>query len=971
MFSFDTDSSDDSEQSENDNIEIREEVEKESSFIFSKSKLKNFTPTTWKECMKLENALSGSNSLNGSYDYGGSDGFRMGSAISSMLGSGSSGFKISSLDKGLEDSFEDPLGLVKNNPPGLEDFYREKFNPKKFLATVHHDIEYEKLVNGHHLVEKDEFRHRQMQGLVEENLNGFVKTKSTVADLHERNLIRLDHSESLTKAFIALQHDSKDLFGAMIQRKKKTEAIKEILKIISKYQNVIFIPSIIAQNIEKCDYNQVIHDYKKSRNTQEFFKENSSESQIFSPIFAKVEQQIADLRKILLDKLIQNQDTLKLSSKADPNISLLEDDIVEIPLLDEERERIIAYLLNLDSPDPAWYYLNQIHSFIIRYMESTSKKYIERIKAIQIAYLIKNNRSEKLKKMKQQRMTPQELRSIKKLNSTIENECFKLVRSLEKIMIYYLKSFWTLSQNIINNKYKPDETNIETSIEESSDMSRLQLSLFSKIDPAEKEKQAAKLLQERKEEYEEKITILFKSIIDTYSNNCDIALNEIDNEEVHHYSKCKCVKSIVNCRFVLEDKIGIQRKYLSPLKKYAFTQHKIIIADVWERCITAIRNYKQEENWKQVSEAFQITHTPLKFYNLIRNTIELMRPFMDLKSKNNSKSPFFGLILTNFCECLTEFSETLHDLAFDVSKVDSKKVSDDDSSESDEEFTPIRPHFHNSFSIEIDTSSTQSRREALKEQQLIIVLRNIIHTKNFIIPQLICHLFTLDSTFETLKKDVEYFRISKQNSDIEIIYDGLTTLVLNAYTRRKTIHLYKFIEQSMENTVTYQPSGLRTYALELLLELSLIHSRFESIASGFINIESITMPTFFGIEMDEIYKKDASVNRLNRDETLTSRIFESLCERLSELFIELLIELNRDYLTENEAFQFVIEISFIRNTLKKYENERAEKIYNRIFELIEQLSPYDSRNSKNVKLMKEILKEVTSKTRLQLETLRS
>ena len=86
--------------------------------------------------------------------------------------------------------------------------------------------------------------------------------------------------------------------------------------------------------------------------------------------------------------------------------------------------------------------------------------------------------------------------------------------------------------------------------------------------------------------------------------------------------------------------------------------------------------------------------------------------------------------------------------------------------------------------------------------------------------------------------------------------------------------------------------------------------------------------------------------------------------------MEFLVDSNYEFIGEKTALQLVIEITFIRNTMKKYESDRAKRIFERIFQLIEQLSDWDSSNKQSMKFIKDTLRTVKKQTRLQLESLR-
>jgi len=1033
--------------------------------------LGSIMPLTWQESIRLENAIrkrmgfrrhpsqthttsastnpaQGTGTISRAYGHLGDAKDQHSTSLASIHHTAST--------SGVQNQLEDPLGLVNDNTEGLDEFhYGEKFNPKRFLAKVHKNISYDKLLSGHLLAQKDEFRQKQMQDLVGSNLNRFVKAKDTVVELHDRNILRIEHTETLIRSYIGLQEDSKQLFGKMIKRKKRTEKIKEVLSILKRHQYVFDIPSNIIHNMDRCDYNQVVHDYRKAKNFRALCRERMgiTDVPIFVPIFEKIDSQIDKLRQILFRELQLNMHTLAKREKkrhefdaahrgsisagaagaaagsipgqpttvAPPSTSSMNDNsspLLWVPLLDEERERIITYLLNLDSPvDPAWYYLDQIFTYIVQTMHSTSKKYFGRVQQMQIAFLIKEEQergspkqnSKRSRKCLSSKFTAKELRSIQKLNAAIEHECYKLIRSLGHIMMFYLGHFWTLSENILNNKYTTEgglfvNSSTHASIQDN-------MTSANRMDHDERQEQELKAKEKRLEESQSKIRKMLNEIVDCYTENCNLVLEEVDNGQAHQQTLCRCVQSIVKCHYSLEERINIQKSYLATLKKYTFTQHKHIINETWERTIREIASLCTLENWRPISETVQITHLPLLFFNHMKRTLSLLRPFMELKSRNNARSPFFGIMQTHFCSALEAFAQALHDLAFDKTSHNSPDLFGEDdvdtsaSSGTDEDGYEALRTPHGELDMEQHTiwgASVPIDEMPSKEQQLILVLRNILHTNNMLIPQLEKLLYVLDTPAETLREEISEFHRSTSYSKIDSTYTKLTTMVLDSFIRRKTIQLLKFVEDAMRNNqLTHRPSGLRTYALEMLLELSLIHSRFENIATGSVNNPQIELRGIIGGDISVTFDSDSDdSNEMNsrlkrrrnrkgstkrgpppsnslyklplqqRDETLTTRIFESLCERLAELFMEFLVDSNYETIGENAALQLVIEITFIRKTLKKYESARAKRIYDKIFQLIEQLSNWDPNHKKNTMLIKETLKTVKKQTRLQLESLR-
>lgn len=130
----------------------------------------------------------------------------------------------------------------------------ELFNPCKFLATVHANVEYLKIkVDGSkNLLSTQNQQTKELKNLVQENLEQFINcidciSDSFVSDFKQKRRETSSYDEKMKDCY----RKAKNLFHPLIERREVGERIRSSLLVISKLNLILSIPSCIKEEIAR------------------------------------------------------------------------------------------------------------------------------------------------------------------------------------------------------------------------------------------------------------------------------------------------------------------------------------------------------------------------------------------------------------------------------------------------------------------------------------------------------------------------------------------------------------------------------------------------------------------------------------------------------------------------------------------------------------------------------------------------
>jgi hypothetical protein len=174
------------------------------------------------------------------------------------------------------------------------------------------------------------------------------------------------------------------------------------------------------------------------------------------------------------------------------------------------------------------------------------------------------------------------------------------------------------------------------------------------------------------------------------------------------------------------------------------------------------------------------------------------------------------------------------------------------------------------------------------------------------------------------------FQDSKEFMDIFRVYGDLENYIFDSYLRFKTLFVNQYVKKGIyvgnfDWSRAPQPTQVRPYVIELLMDLALLHFQTEIITDEF-----------------------------------TVQVFSSLNERLSELLWEHIVN-GITSLSVNGATQLDIEITFLNTALSNYSTDTSERLYSKLSKYLKKCAE----NQMNAKLKKQLLDTTMSSTRMQ------
>ncbi|KAI9208400.1 exocyst complex component Sec5-domain-containing protein [Polychytrium aggregatum] len=391
--------SDDSDSDDYEHRHMKGWTDDEEKTIRKYYALETLFPTKWSDMDEGYGAVS-SESPNASSPGAASPG--TGSPIKST-------FPMGPLMAGTADGneFSDPLGIrdtiltkgrKRRNARGAVGvsfaimISNKAFSPRTFLQEVHGTTSFRDLEAGVERLKLSISQRAEVtKDLVKMNFSKFVNAKETIDNFYQemrgKNLVSSDDYgvTPLCKRLENISHDSKGLYGVMLERRSKAEKIRLTLSVLEQWKFFFQLPTSLKDSMKKGRYDAAVRDFKKGKYIvmscfrtlpanfvplatgtnvdREFMVSEGStllppgQQAVFEKVWLEVESIIRNLQKDIQKQL------------SDPWVPL------------EVQERNVNYLLEFDSViDPGRFYLESQYKWIISQLKEAYVKHERLVK---------------------------------------------------------------------------------------------------------------------------------------------------------------------------------------------------------------------------------------------------------------------------------------------------------------------------------------------------------------------------------------------------------------------------------------------------------------------------------------------------------------------------------------------------------------------------------------------------------------
>jgi hypothetical protein len=399
-----------------------------------------------------------------------------------------------------------------------------------------------------------------------------------------------------------------------------------------------------------------------------------------------------------------------------------------------------------------------------------------------------------------------------------------------------------------------------------------------------------KLLKiEQKEMKQNRIAeMINEHIISTYSEKILEVISHIDRGHAHQDTLFKSIKECMDCNNALLQ-LNIPKSFTKLLNDFTNNLKRDYVLNTCMRTMTEIGTLHEVEDY--IVHEKSITNLPVQFQTKLEKFITILSHFVA------KQDPLFNDITSFYLKSIASFADCIHFLAFPTDEL-----------------------------------------SVNKDENLLILLNNCTYTKTQILYSVtfkFIETFHFGSSTHYLK-DVqasvnEFMKINY----IEFsLYENLEKLVIDAFIQRRSIALLPFFNKGIHLAgydwkKSLRPFEIRSFVIEYLVDLALIHSEVEKYAKSH-----------------------------------TEKIFKTLFEIISQLYHQY-IRFELFMVCENAAFQLEIEFEFIQKALGKYETDEILTQFQNLKYYLVAISGY-SLNFNDEHLKTEIIRDFSEKTRVQL-----
>ena len=757
--------------------------------------------------------------------------------------------------------------------------HSRNFDPITFLADVHKNTPFLQLRIGlTKLKNAVTNRTQQMEKLVQDHFDQFVQCKDTIDTIDQLLAAELpaadgtygqtNKSVKIQEGLEILRTKANDIYRPLLVRKTEADRIRGVLAVLKKFQFLFTLPGTIRKAIENKQYDGVVRAYKKAKSVV------VRDVAVLHKVHQEVYAVVAEFRIFLLKKLEMHQIRL------------------------EDQLKIIGYLIDLDCEEnPAFYYLTRQFEWICQLMDDCFKHFEKNavvtssfasdrrgsvflsqkitgtdFKSVDVDAWDAKEDVDSITKRRDilhpaplpvgfaipkttddpalddaEPITPIKVGSPAVAADTAvrDHQSNKFMKQVTQILLIHLPDFWKLVNDFFSGRFA--RSGIALS---GGDLRRNSFVVNNSKAGGEEEKTddgVSGLMFALANKY----TSLVQPIVLPDGGGLHmVALppSSLDN-------LCTLLKL-----FDSLSKAGIPLKFLEPISLLSDTSVDFYLKQTLISTLHIVSNLHREETWilKSDKEAASTTQLPLRFKAIV------MRLLKDVASIPIAKANWIASFIGPFIEIIRALADTFHTLAFDVA---------------------------NSETTSMNTRNAEHRK-------ILAVLSNCIYSRSILLPE-------IWSGFVELVPESYYHAMKYEREDLDTLFFTLEKIILEQYLRRKILSLNKYVKKGMLLGGIYwvearTTNEVRTYVLDLLLELVFIHEEIHA------NIVA---------ELE--------------------KIMQSILQKLALSFWECCKQI--DSFNHNGAIQTLLEIDLVKNALSRYLSDRSSHVFTLIEEM---LTPY-------------------------------